>query len=146
MDGVTFCQLPTKDVARLAGVPFTTLHYWVKTRLLTCEVPARGTGTARRWGFLDVVAARMVARLRRDNVSLQTIRKAVRIMVEEWRLADPLRCGRLLAVDGQVYYDPTEDDLWDVLSRQRAIRRCVVLDIGELARETAEHVEALVSA
>ena len=140
------CQLRAKQVVGIVGIKYATLDYWLRPdrgNILVCSVPAEGKGSDRIFSFLDVVRIRAVKRLRDDGISLQTIRAAIRLLTEEWRLADPLRSGRLLVIDGRPYYEPTEDQLWDVLSRQGAIRRCVVLDTGELARETAEQVEAM---
>ena len=138
------CKLRTQQVADIARVPYDTLHYWAKSGLIPEPmVPARGTGNRRVWGFVDVVRACLVARLRRENVSVQAVRKALGILADEWHVQDPLTSGRLLAIDGEPYYLPDDTAVVNVLSRQHAMKRVVLVDLGELSRQTAEKVMAL---
>ena len=56
----------TKDVIRLAGIPYQTLDRWLKAGYLTAEVPAEGTGSRRRYSFREVVLA-VVARTLQEH-------------------------------------------------------------------------------
>lgn len=136
-------QLRTSQVARICGVPYRTLDDWMRTDLLPEPVvPARGTGNIRLWGVADTVRARLVARLRRGGVSLQAVRKALVILADEWRVADPLARGMMLAIDGKLYWAPDDATLAHILARQRAMRRVVLVDLRELTADTAKKVPA----
>lgn len=141
------CELGSVDVTRLARVSYRQLDYWCRTNVLPApKVPAKGTGTERVFGFIDVIRVRLVARLRDEGVSLQAIRKVLSVLDKEWGERDPLASGKLLAIDGAVFYEPTSDELWNVLARRRAIKELVTLDVGELARDTAQRVRAFCTA
>ena len=138
-------ELGTDQVARICQVPYRTLDSWMRTGLLSEPmVPANGHGSARVWSLADTVRARMVARLRRELVSLQSIRKALAILADEWDIEDPLASGMLLVVGGQLFWVPDDATLVHILARQQA-SRVLLIDVGELARETAEKVAALVT-
>lgn len=76
-------------------VPHTTLRYWELSRLLRAQRTGRGNPSL--YTVPDLVAACMVAELREKRVSLQRIRKALRVLLElmpelrelpgAWRLA-----------------------------------------------------------
>ena len=137
------CRLSSDAVCGLGNISYRQLDYWLRSGILPPpRVPARGCGTHRRFGFLDIVRVRLVAALRRQGVSLQAIRKALDILKAEWRIRDPLTTGHLLALDGRVCLDTDPETLWDLLARQSLARRIVVIDVGELARDTAEKVQA----
>ena len=138
-------ELGTDQVARICQTPYRTLDGWVRTGLLPRPmVPARGHGSTRVWGLADTVRACVVARLRRENVSLHAVRKALAILADEWDVSDPLSSGQLLAIDGQLFWEPDAERIVNILARQHAMRRVVLIDMGELARETADKVAAMV--
>lgn len=141
------CELSSQQVAALAHVSYRQVDYWIRSRLLPEPmVPADGKGTERRFSFLDLLRVRVVARLRHEGVSLQAIRRALEILEGEWNIADPLRMGRLLAIDGKICLEGDDETLWAILERQAMARRIVTVDLGQLARETAERVRALQAA
>lgn len=137
----------TDMVASLAHVSYRQVDYWLRSGLLPePAVPADGPGSAREFDWLDLLRVRVVAELRMSGVTLQAIRRAVAILNREWGERDPLLSGRLLAIDGAVFYEPSEAELWHILSRQRAFRHVTTLDVGALARETAQTVQELMAA
>jgi len=141
------CELSTHQAAALAHVSYRRVDYWLRSNVLPQPmVPAQGPGTERRFGFLDLLRVRVVARLRHEGVSLQAIRRALEILEGEWNTADPLRMGRLLAIDGKICLEGDDETLWAILERQAMARRIVTVDLGQLARETAERVRALQAA
>lgn len=52
--------------AALAGVPFSTLHYWARTGLVT---PSVSSIKIKRWSYADLLLLRLVEWLRRDKPS-----------------------------------------------------------------------------
>jgi DNA-binding transcriptional MerR regulator len=139
-------RLSAPQVADLLGINYQTLNYWLKTDLVTCEVPAQGHGSVRRLNLRDVVRIRMVAELRANNLSLQAIRKALDLLAEHWGVEDPLPRGAIVQANGRIYYAPNGDELWDVLRRQRAAKDFVMIDAEEVAQDVSEKVRTLCAA
>ena len=64
--------------AGVVGITYRQLDYWARTNLVTPTVrPATGSGTARLYGFRDILELKIVKRLLDTGVSLQQIRTAV---------------------------------------------------------------------
>jgi len=130
-------------VAQVAGVPLRTLQWWVSWGLAPCAVDAKGTGHKRRFSFGDIVRAKALAELRAKGVGMQTLKKAVAILRDEYKEADPLGGGRLVALGGRVHWFASDEDLVDLLKRQRVIKDLVLVDMGDLARDVRDKVQAL---
>ena len=145
--GVFRCELSSLQAAALAHVSYRQLDYWLRTELLPQPmVPADGSGTERRFGFLDVLRVRVVAGLRHEGASLQAIRRALDVLENEWNVKNPLDTGRLVAIDGRVCLEADREMLWDILRGQGMAKRIVTLDVSELARDTVAQVRALQAA
>lgn len=68
----------TRAVLQLTGISYRQLDHWATTGLVRSSVrQASGRGSRRVYSFRDLVAVRVVGRLREAGVSVQTIRKAV---------------------------------------------------------------------
>ena len=139
-------RLISPQVARLAGITYRQLDWWIRTGLVTCENPAPGTGHERGFTVYDVIAIRAAGDLRKHGASMQAIRKAVDALRAEWDIADPLQTGKMIVIDARVYFAPTDDELWDVLRGQAAVKRFLYLDASELARDTIDRVKVLMAA
>jgi DNA-binding transcriptional MerR regulator len=93
----------SKDLLRLVpGMTYRQLDYWCSTRLLVpSKGAARGSGTSRRFGLPDVVAARVLIELREQGFSLQQLRKVTRELSRNKRkVANPISAHRLVVVPG----------------------------------------------
>lgn len=67
-----------RAVLQLTGISYRQLDHWARTGLVRSSVrQASGRGSRRVYSFRDLVAVRVVGRLREAGVSVQTIRKAV---------------------------------------------------------------------
>jgi DNA-binding transcriptional MerR regulator len=61
-----------------AGITYRQLDYWARTGLVEPSIrTAHGSGTARLYGFRDILVLKIVKRLLDAGVSLQNIRTAV---------------------------------------------------------------------
>ena len=56
------------EVARLAGITYRQVDYWVRIGLLRTAEPVEGSGTARRFAAVEVNVARVVAALHSAGV------------------------------------------------------------------------------
>ena len=67
-----------RAVLQLIGISYRQLDHWARTGLVRSSVrQASGRGSRRVYSFRDLVALRVVGRLREAGVSVQTIRKTV---------------------------------------------------------------------
>jgi len=95
----------TVQVCALLGLTPRQVDYWYRTDFIKPSVgPARGTGSARRYSFTDLVQLKTAGQLKAGGVSVQTTRQALEYLRERYPdLTHPLVQLRLLAVDGQFY-------------------------------------------
>jgi DNA-binding transcriptional MerR regulator/predicted RNase H-like HicB family nuclease len=94
-------------VLRLTGVSYRNLDYWASTGLVRSSIrPASGKGTRRVYAFEDLVALRLVRRLRQAGIPLQAIRRAVRYL--QAHVDRPLSRLALIA-DGRRVLVSTDD-------------------------------------
>lgn len=128
-------RLSTEQAARLAGATVRMLDYWCSRGLITPTVPAQGKGSAREFGFVDMVRIKVLVRLRNAGVPLQRIRRALE-QLREWDEPDPLTSGRLIVIGDRLFWAKSDSELVDILSQQRAMVQVVLLDLAEIARET----------
>lgn len=63
------------EACAAAGITFRQLDYWDRTRLVVPTLPARGSGSHRRYSYGDVLALAVIAELLRAGLSLQAVRK-----------------------------------------------------------------------
>lgn len=132
---MTTCTIGTEQAARISGASSRQIGYWCSSGLITPQTPARGPGSERKFGFMDLLRLRILAQLRGAGIPLQRIRKALE-QLGEWNEKDPLASGRLLAVGDRLYWTESDAVLVDILKRQRAMAPVVLLDLAELAQET----------
>lgn len=145
MGSIFDCRLGTDQAASLAGATVRQLDYWCNRGLITPTTPAAGKGSAREFGFVDIVRIKVLVRLREAGVPLQRIRKALK-QLKEWNEKDPLTSGRLLAVEDQLFWIESDEVLVDILKQQRAMAQVVLLDLAEIDQETRVEMAALCAA
>jgi len=122
------------QASRLAGVSYRQLDYWVRTGFIKPARDARGKGSARRWGALEIVQLRVAKELRQAGVSLQKIRRATAWLRKALpRLSAPL-ADLALVTDGQgiFYLSPNPGRLVDVLAGGQAV---LTVPMGNMLRE-----------
>lgn len=128
---------------RLADVSYRNLDYWARTGLVRSSVKqAAGKGTRRVYAFEDLVALRLVARLRQAGIPLQAIRRAVRYL--QAHAAKPLSTlgliadgRRILATAGdtKTMIDATADGQVLIAVDVAPIRRQLEADVTELGAD-----------
>ncbi len=97
-----------------AGISYRQLDYWARTGLLEPSVrTASGSGTARLYGFRDILVLKIVKRLLDAGVSLQNIRTAV----DHLRSRGVTELERItLMSDGSTIYEcSSADEIVDLL-------------------------------
>jgi DNA-binding transcriptional MerR regulator len=98
-----------------AGITYRQLDYWARTSLVEPSIrSASGSGTARLYGFRDILVLKIVKRLLDAGVSLQNIRTAV----DHLRIRGVTDLERItLMSDGASIYECTSaDEIIDLLA------------------------------
>ncbi len=140
MEGGTF---GASEVSWVTELRYRTLDRWVVWGLATCAHNTKGKGTKRRFDLSDVVRILAIRRLRDAGVSMQGLKAALAILRTEYNEADPLGSGRLLVIGDRPFWLQGDDELVDLLRRQRAMQSVILVDLGQVAQETRAKVAAL---
>lgn len=128
---------------RLTNVSYRNLDYWARTGLVRSSVKqAAGKGSRRVYAFEDLVALRLVGRLRQAGIPLQAIRRAVRYL--QAHAHKPLSTlgliadgKRILATsdDPQAMIDATAEGQVLIAIDVAPIRRRLEADVSELGAD-----------
>ena len=106
--------------AGVVGITYRQLDYWARTGLVEPTVrPATGSGTARLYGFRDIVELKVVKRLLDTGVSLQQIRTAIEYLRTRG-LGDLTRIT-LMSDGASVYACMSTDEIVDLLAHGQAV-------------------------
>ncbi len=101
--------------AGVVGITYRQLDYWARTGLVAPTVrPATGSGTARLYGFRDILELKIVKRLLDTGVSLQQIRTAVEHL--RMRGTTDLTQVTLMSDGASVYECTSADEVIDLLA------------------------------
>ena len=115
-----------RAVLELTGISYRQLDHWARTGLVRSSVKqASGRGSRRVYSFQDLVALRVVGRLREAGVSIQTIRKAVAFLKRH--AEQPLSTLSLVGL-GRKVLALTDDP--STLGALVEVQRAVIGDLG----------------
>lgn len=129
--------------ARIVGVPYRTLDNWIRTGLLSVEVPASGLGTRRSFSFLDLVRAKVVADLRAQGIATHAIRRVQEELTNTWGTKDPLaQTTRLVVVGDKLFWVLDDQSLLDALNGQLAAAQLLIVPVGAIYREIKSKISA----
>lgn len=103
-------------VAKVVGVPYSTLDYWARTKFITPSIQdAEGRGSRRLYSFRDVVALRVAKRLRDEGISLRRLRKVVSFLEQHFPEIESGLAMAVLVSDGKrVFLVESDQRLIDV--------------------------------
>jgi DNA-binding transcriptional MerR regulator len=127
-------------VLRLTRVSYRNLDYWARTGLVRSSIrQAAGKGTRRVYGFEDLVALRVVRRLRDVGVPLQSIRRAVRYL--QAHADQPLATLALVADGKKILVHTSEPDrMVDATSEGQVV---IKIDVAPIRRRLEAGVTEL---
>jgi DNA-binding transcriptional MerR regulator len=126
------------------GITYRQLDYWARTGLVEPSIrPAQGSGSARLYGFRDILVLKVVKRLLDTGISLQQIRAAVVHLRE--RGADDLAQITLMSDGVSVYECTSADEVVDLLQGGQGVFGIALGRVwqeveGSLAELPAENV------
>ena len=128
-----------------AGITYRQLDYWARTGLVEPSVrAATGSGSARLYGFRDILVLKVVKRLLDTGISLQQIRAAVTHLRS--RGTDDLAQVTLMSDGVSVYECTSSDEVVDLLQGGQGVFGIALGRIwqevdGTLAELPAEQAE-----
>jgi len=98
-----------------AGISYRQLDYWARTGLVEPSIrTASGSGSARLYGFRDILVLKIVKRLLDAGVSLQNIRTAVSHLRN--RGVTDLERITLMSDGASIYECASPDEIIDLLA------------------------------
>ena len=98
-----------------AGISYRQLDYWARTGLVEPSIrTASGSGSARLYGFRDILVLKIVKRLLDAGVSLQNIRTAVNHLRD--RGVTDLERITLMSDGASIYECASSDEIIDLLA------------------------------
>ena len=98
-----------------AGISYRQLDYWARTGLVEPSIrTASGSGSARLYGFRDILVLKIVKRLLDAGVSLQNIRTAVNHLRD--RGVTDLERITLMSDGASIYECASPDEIIDLLA------------------------------
>lgn len=98
-----------------AGISYRQLDYWARTGLVEPSIrTASGSGSARLYGFRDILVLKVVKRLLDAGVSLQNIRTAVEYLRN--RGVTELERITLMSDGASIYECASPDEIVDLLA------------------------------
>ncbi len=101
-------------VCRLTGVTYRQLDYWARTGLVTPSItPAMGSGSKRKYAYLDVLEVKVIKSLLTSGVSLARARQAVECLRNS--LGADLASSSLVMSDTGSVLAHNDGDLVDLL-------------------------------
>ena len=101
-------------VCRLTGVTYRQLDYWARTGLVMPSItPAMGSGSKRKYAYLDVLEVKVIKSLLTSGVSLARARQAVECLHNS--LGADLASSSLVMSDTGSVLAHSDGDLVDLL-------------------------------
>lgn len=132
-----------KTACRITGLSYRQLDYWDRTHVIKPSLQeAKGTGSARFYGFVDLIQLRVAKVLREKGISLQKLRKCLTYLkTHAPKVEKPLARLRLLT-DGETIFVLTEDlnVMVDTLRKGQFVWSFA---LGEIVEEVRGKVTAL---
>lgn len=77
-------RFEARDITRLLGIPYRTFDGWIRKGVVSCEEPASGRGTRRRFTFKDVILIALAESLSTQLLSLENVGSIVAAVDQRW--------------------------------------------------------------
>lgn len=135
-----------RHVTALTGVLAPTLDYWARTGVATPSVDmGRGRSRGKQYTFTELVGVRAIARLRKQDVSLQAVRKILPLLRELTGGGSNLEAfagARLVALGDDVALAKSPEALVSLLTTPgQGLMTPVLLDVGDEVRDVQHNME-----
>jgi len=113
------------QVCAIVGITYRQLDYWARTDLLRPSVTeARGSGSQRRYSYLDLVQLKVIKRLLDAGVSLRQARRAIDCLRE---FGDGIGTANLVIDENRSVLAQTGEEIVDLLAGGQGVLNIVPL-------------------
>jgi predicted RNase H-like HicB family nuclease len=132
-----------KEACKVASISYKQLNYWDKLNLAKPSIAgARGTGSRRIYSFVDLVCLRVTAKLKKEGISLQKIRKSMNYLSRHFPEYDKPLANFVFLTDGSSIFVLTDkpNTVIDTLQEGQFV---LSVAVGYIAEETKEKVLSL---
>jgi DNA-binding transcriptional MerR regulator len=120
------------QVCAIVGITYRQLDYWARTELLRPSLcDAQGSGSKRRYSYLDLVALKVIKNLLDAGVSLKTARKAIDYLREH--LGEDLATASLVIDENKSVLARNGEDIFDLVRHGQGVLNIVPL--GSVVRQ-----------
>lgn len=120
------------QVCAIVGITYRQLDYWARTELLRPSLSdAQGSGSKRRYSYLDLVALKVIKNLLDAGVSLKTARKAIDYLREH--LGEDLATASLVIDENKSVLARNGEDIFDLVRHGQGVLNIVPL--GSVVRQ-----------
>ena len=124
-----------------AGISYRQLDYWARTGLVEPTVRgASGSGSARLYGFKDILVLKIVKRLLDTGVSLQNIRSAVAHLRK--RGVDDLARITLMSDGASIYECTSSEEIFDLLQGGQGVFGIAIGKVWNEVEGSLSHLQA----
>ena len=129
------------QAAEVVGISYRQLDYWARTGLVEPTVRgASGSGSARLYGFKDILVLKIVKRLLDTGVSLQNIRSAVTHLRE--RGVDDLARITLMSDGASIYECTNSEEIFDLLQGGQGVFGIAIGKVWNEVEGSLSHLQA----
>lgn len=136
----------TYQAAKLAGLKYDTADYWATSGFLKPSIAdSCGHASARAYSFVDVLAMKTAAELRRNGISLQGLRKVVKHL-QARGITEPALANVYLVSDGKDVYECRGDELQSILQSPGQTAMRVIVDLSLVEKSLRKDVAELIAA
>lgn len=113
------------QVCAIVGITYRQLDYWARTDLLRPSVTeARGSGSQRRYSYLDLVQLKVIKRLLDAGISLRQARRAIECLRE---FGDEVGTANLVIDENRSVLAQTGEEIIDLLAGGQGVLNIVPL-------------------
>jgi DNA-binding transcriptional MerR regulator len=124
-----------------AGISYRQLDYWARTGLVEPTVRgAAGSGSARLYGFKDILVLKIVKRLLDTGVSLQNIRTAVSHLRD--RGVEDLARITLMSDGSSIYECTNSEEIFDLLQGGQGVFGIAIGKVWNEVEGSLSHLQA----
>jgi DNA-binding transcriptional MerR regulator len=124
-----------------AGISYRQLDYWARTGLVEPTVrSAAGSGSARLYGFKDILVLKIVKRLLDTGVSLQNIRTAVTHLRQ--RGVEDLAQITLMSDGSSIYECTNSEEIIDLLQGGQGVFGIAIGKVWNEVEGSLSHLQA----
>ncbi len=113
------------QVCDIVGITYRQLDYWARTDLLRPSISeARGSGSQRRYSYLDLVHLKVIKRLLDAGISLQQARRAIDCLRST---GEEMATANLVIEEGRSVLARTGEEIVDLLKGGQGVLNVVAL-------------------